>query len=134
MANISKYSSWQRFFLTGKTKSVYFSFLSFAFFVVLIVFSRSSLLFFIVSEIGGFAGFGVIVDFISHMFNDKWTSTINRTEWKIKFKTGRTHDAYGILVEVGCILIEIVRFPLASIALFFLIMQLYFVVKLKFYH
>ena len=131
--NIS-FREWEKLFMRGKTSATYLAVISFALFAVAILYSRIFLFYFIISEIGAFTAFGVLVDYVSHLFNDEWKSPVDREGWIQQFKNGRTHDTYGLIIQIACFTICGFKFPLASAAILSLIPQIYIVYKLKFYH
>ncbi|MHB1441090.1 MAG: hypothetical protein ACYCSO_10275 [Cuniculiplasma sp.] len=132
--NKISFEEWERLFITGKTKAVYLSLLTFIIYAITILYSRTLLFYFIVAEVGAFASFGVLVDLVSHLFNDGWNSEMSQKEWKRRFLSGRTHDSYGIIIQIGCSLVDIWRYPIAIVSLFFLLPELYMVYTHRFHH
>jgi|GEM_PF-2279257 hypothetical protein len=132
-ANVN-FSQWGHLFITGKTKGVYLALLSFLVFVFLILYNRENLFFFIVIEVGSFASFGVLVDLVSHLFSDRYMTDMTFEQWVQRFKGGRTHDVYGILIQIFASAIDFIRFHFAFILWILLPMELYYIVKARFYH
>ncbi|MCI2413394.1 hypothetical protein [Cuniculiplasma divulgatum] len=128
------FKKWEGLFVRGKTSATYLAVISFSLFDIAILYSRLFLFYFIISEIGAFTAFGVLVDYVSHLFNDEWESPVSREEWISRFKHGRTHDTYGLIIEMSCFFILGFRFPLLTGSIIFLIPQIYIVYKLRFYH
>ncbi|MCL5803274.1 MAG: hypothetical protein ACYDCP_03075 [Thermoplasmataceae archaeon] len=132
-ANVN-FREWKHFFITGKTKGVYLALLAFAVFAILILYNRENLFFFTVIQVGSFASFGVLVDLISHLFNDRYQSGIPFDQWVRRFKSGRTHDIYGIIVQIVASAIDLVEFHLAFVLWILLLPEAYMIVKARFYH
>ena len=128
------FKTWEKLFIRGKTKGTYLAVISFALFATEILYTRLFLFYFIVSEIGAFTAFGVLVDFVSHLFNDQWKSPVTKKGWIKRFTHGRTHDFYGLIIEVLCFAIDGVKFPLSLAAILFVAPQFYLFYNLKFYH
>jgi hypothetical protein len=132
-SNVS-FSQWEHLFMTGKTKGVYFALLSFIIFAILILYSRENLFFFVVVEVGSFASFGVLVDLVSHLFSDRYQNDLTFDQWVQRFKGGRTHDVYGIIVQFGASAIDFVRFHYAFILWIMLLPEMFYIIKARFYH
>ena len=134
MAQKVSFKEWQHLLLTGKTKAVYFALLSFAVFVVLILYNRNDLLNFIGVEVGSFASFGVLVDFVSHLLYDNYQSGLTLDEWISRIRHGRTHDVYGLIVQAGSSAFALREFPLAILLWITLLLEFYYIRKARFYH
>jgi hypothetical protein len=132
-ANVS-FSQWEHLFITGKTKGVYFALLSFILFAILILYSRENLFFFVVVQVGSFASFGVLVDLVSHLFSDKYQTDLTLEQWISRFKGGRTHDVYGIIVQFGASALDFARFHYTFILWILLLLELSYIIKARFYH
>ncbi len=128
------FKKWERLFMKGKTSATYLAVISFSLFAIAILYSRLFLFYFIISEIGAFTAFGVLVDYVSHLFNDEWESPVNREEWIKRFRHGRTHDTYGLIIEIFCFVLDGIKFHLLIGSIIVIIPQIYIVYKLKFYH
>lgn len=128
------FRKWEHLFISGKTKVVYFALLSFTLFALLILESRENLFLFVVIQVGAFASFGVLVDYVSHLLHDGYNSGLTFSEWVEKFKDGRTHDVFGILVQAASALIVAFRFHYSLVLLLLLFPELYFIIKARFYH
>ncbi|WP_393972184.1 hypothetical protein OXIME_000800 [Oxyplasma meridianum] len=128
------FRQWEHLFITGKTKGVYFAFFSFLLFIFLILYNREDLFFFVVVEVGSFASFGVLVDMVSHLFRDDYLTNITFDQWIERFKGGRTHDAYGIIIQLITSAMDFVKFHLALILWIMLLPELYYIIKARFYH
>ena len=128
------FKQWQRQFLRGGTAGIYLSLISFAIFAVMVLYSRFSLLNFLVNEVALLTSFGVLVDLVSHLFNNRYRTDITLKEWFSRFKGGRTHDAYGIIIQFGCSFFDsklIALIPLLWIAL---AGTMFLIVRARFYH
>ena len=134
MAQNITFKEWQHLVLAGKTKGVYFALLSFATYVVLILYNRNNLLDFIGIEVGSFASFGVLVDLVSHLLYDNYQSGLTMDEWISRIRHGRTHDVYGLIVQAGSSAFALREFPLAVLLWISLLFEFYYIRKARFYH
>ncbi len=134
MAKDLSFREWEHLVITGKTKGVYFALLSFAIFVVLILYNRDSILNFVGIEVGAFSSFGVLVDFVSHLFNDNYNSGLSMDQWVSKVRQGRTHDVYGVMVQACSAVFAYHQIFLAILIWIFIIFEVYYIMKARFYH
>ena len=134
MPNAIHLREWEHLFLTGKTKGVYLALISFVIFCIMILYSRNFLVEFIGVEVGAFASFGVLVDLVSHVFNDQFESNLTMSEWIFRVKHGRTHDVYGIFVQMGASIFALNRFQYVIILWVALTLELYYIARSRFYH
>ena len=134
MAKDISFKEWQHLVLIGKTKGVYFALLSFAAFVVLILYNRNILLDFVGIEVGSFASFGVLVDLVSHLFNDNYKSSLSKDEWLSRIRHGRTHDVYGLIVQAGSSAFAYHEIPLAVLLWVAIAFEFYYIMSARFYH
>ena len=132
-ANVN-FRQWEHLFLEGKTKGVYCALLSFSVFVFLILYNRENFFFFVVIQVGSFASFGVLVDLVSHLFSDRYLTDMTLDQWIQRFKSGRTHDAYGIIVQFIASAVDFIKFHYAFILWILLLLELYYIIKTRFYH
>jgi hypothetical protein len=128
------FRQWWRLFITGRTKGVYLALISFAIYSFLILYNRLILFSFIFNEIGLLTSFGVLVDLVSHLFSDSYKTDISSSEWLERFKRGRTHDAYGIIIQLVCSSFDLEQLHLLFILWISLVIEFYFIYKSKFYH
>lgn len=128
------FKEWQRLFLRGETLGIYFSLLSFAVFSVFVLYNRLPIFNFLVNEVALLTSFGVLVDLVSHLFSNTYNGGITLQEWIERFKKGRTHDVYGIIIQFGCSLFDL-RFPYLIIVLWVsLAITAYLIIRSRFYH
>jgi hypothetical protein len=132
-ANVN-FTEWKHLVITGRTKGVYLALLSFVIFAVMILYNRDNLFLFVSVQVGSFASFGVLVDLVSHLFNDRYQTDLTLDQWITKFKGGRTHDAYGIIVQLAASVIDFVKFHYVFILWILLLPELYFIIRARFYH
>ena len=125
---------WWKLFLTGRTKGVYLALISFIIYTILILYNRLDLFHFVLTEIGLLASVGVLVDLVSHLFNDAYKTDISKEEWIARFKKGRTHDAYGIVIQVIGSAFDIGQLHLLYILWIALILEFYLIFRSRFYH
>ena len=125
---------WWKLFLTGRTKGVYLALISFIIYTILILYNRLDLFHFVLNEIGLLASVGVLVDLVSHLFNDSYKTDISKEEWIARFKKGRTHDAYGIVIQVAGSAFDTEQLHLLYILWIALILEFYLVFRSRFYH
>ncbi|MCL4314874.1 MAG: hypothetical protein M1454_04025 [Candidatus Thermoplasmatota archaeon] len=134
MPKVIHLREWGHLFLTGKTKGVYLALISFVIFCILILYNRKFLVDFIGVEVGAFASFGVLVDLVSHLFSDQFESNLNMSEWIFRVRHGRTHDVYGIFVQVGASFFALNRFQYVIILWVVLALEFYYIARSRFYH
>lgn len=134
MAKDLSFREWEHLVITGKTKGVYFALLSFALFVVLILYNRSPILNFVGIEIGAFSSFGVLVDLVSHLFNDNYKSGLTKEEWVSRIRHGRTHDVYGLVVQAVSAVFAYRELILSVILWIAIVLELHYIMKARFYH
>jgi hypothetical protein len=125
---------WWKLFLTGRTKGVYLALISFIIYTILILYNRLDLFHFVLNEIGLLASVGVLVDLVSHLFNDSYKTDISKEEWIARFKKGRTHDAYGIVIQVVGSAFDMGQLHLLYILWIALILEFYLIFRSRFYH
>ena len=134
MTNVSNLREWEHLFLTGRTKGVYLTLISFVIYCILILYNRQLLLDFIGVEVGAFASFGVLVDLVSHLFTDIYESNLTTAQWILRIRHGRTHDVYGIIVQAVASVFALNR-PIYVIILWIsLALEFYYIAKSRFYH
>jgi hypothetical protein len=134
MPTTISFRQWWRLFTTGRTKGVYLALISFAIYSSLILYNRLVLFSFILNEIGLLTSFGVLVDLVSHLFSDSYKTDISSAEWLTKFKGARTHDAYGIIIQLFCSSLDMEHLYLLFILWISLLIEFYFIYRSKFYH
>ena len=125
---------WWKLFLTGRTKGVYLALISFIIYTILILYNRLDLFHFVLNEIGLLASVGVLVDLVSHLFNDSYKTDISKEEWIARFEKGRTHDAYGIVIQVVGSAFDMGQLHLLYILWIALILEFYLIFRSRFYH
>ena len=128
------FKTWKKLFVRGKTTAVYLAIINFVIFSVLVLMFRYNLVIFVICDIGDLASFGVLVDFVSHLFNDNWISPADHNGWMNRFASGRTHDTYGLILQISVSAMMCVRMPFILISTPFSLFQLYSVIKLRFFH
>ncbi len=128
------FKQWQQQFLRGGTTGIYLSLISFAILAVMVLYSRFSLFNFLVNEVALLTSFGVLVDLVSHLFNNRYRPDITLDEWFIRFKGGRTHDAYGIIIQFGCSFFDFRLIALLPLLWIALAGTMFLIVRARFYH
>lgn len=128
------FKQWQQQFLRGGTVGVYLSIISFAILGLMVLYNRFSLFNFLVNEVAILASFGVLVDLVSHLFYNRYKTEITLNEWFERFKRGRTHDTYGIIIQFGCSLFDFGHIYLLPLLWFGLAGTMFLIIRARFYH
>jgi hypothetical protein len=134
MPIVDAWSKWMYLFLHGKTYAIYAQLGVFVYFFFETFFVRPRIYPFTVNFIGSLFAFGLLVDLVSHLFNNGTKSDLSKEQFISLFKSGRTHDLYGCIILVGAGVIDIFFNLLSAISIALVLAVTYLIVKARFYH
>lgn len=134
MPLVDAWSKWMYLFIHGRTYAIYAQLGVFAYFFFQTFFLRSRFLPFTVNFIGSLFAFGLLVDLVSHLFNNGTKSDLTEEQFINLFKNGRTHDLYGCIILLIAGGIDLFFNFLSAIAIALVLIVTYLIVKARFYH
>jgi hypothetical protein len=134
MPIVDAWSKWMYLFLHGKTYAIYAQLGVFAYFFLQTFFVRNGIYPFTVNFIGSLFAFGLLVDLVSHLFNNGTKSDLSNEQFLDLFKNGRTHDLYGCIILIAAGGIDLLFNLLSTISIALVLAVTYLIVKARFYH